>query len=131
MSRPQRIVILGSTGSVGTSTLDVIARHPGRFEVWGLSGNRQLDELVAQCRRWQPRVVAVPGEPQARARRSSSSRSPTERGGSMPAAMPSSVRQLTAWMAVKAMRRSRKASTATSLAALSTVVVPSAERSAS
>ena len=66
MSRPQRIVILGSTGSVGTSTLDVIARHPGRFEVWGLSGNRQLDELVAQCRRWQPRVVAVPGEPQAR-----------------------------------------------------------------
>jgi len=66
MSRPQRIVILGSTGSVGTSTLDVIARHPDRFEVWGLSGNRRLDELVAQCRRWQPRVVAVPGEAPAR-----------------------------------------------------------------
>ena len=66
MNRPQRIVILGSTGSVGTSTLDVIARHPDRFEVWGLSGNRRLDELVAQCRQWQPRVVAVPGDAQAR-----------------------------------------------------------------
>jgi 1-deoxy-D-xylulose-5-phosphate reductoisomerase len=66
MTRPQRIVILGSTGSVGTSTLDVIARHPDRFEVWGLSGNRRLDELVAQCRRWQPQVVAVPGDAQAR-----------------------------------------------------------------
>jgi 1-deoxy-D-xylulose-5-phosphate reductoisomerase len=69
MSRLQRIVILGSTGSVGTSTLDVVARHPDRFEVWGLSGNRRLDELVAQCRRWQPRVVAVPGDVQARALR--------------------------------------------------------------
>ena len=66
MSRPQRIAILGSTGSVGTSTLDVIARHPEQFEVWGLSGNRRLDELVAQCLTWQPRVVAVPGEEQAR-----------------------------------------------------------------
>ena len=46
MTRRQRIAILGSTGSVGTSTLDVIARHPDRFEVWGLSGNRRLDELV-------------------------------------------------------------------------------------
>ena len=69
MSRLQRIVILGSTGSVGTSTLDVVARHPDRFEVWGLSGNRRLDELVAQCRRWQPRVVAVPGDAQAKALR--------------------------------------------------------------
>lgn len=66
MSRPQRIVILGSTGSVGTSTLDVISRHPGLFQVWGLSGNRRLDELVEQCRRWQPQVVAVPHEAQAR-----------------------------------------------------------------
>jgi 1-deoxy-D-xylulose-5-phosphate reductoisomerase len=35
MTRPQRIAILGSTGSVGTSTLDVVARHPDRFEVFG------------------------------------------------------------------------------------------------
>ncbi|MBK7062661.1 MAG: 1-deoxy-D-xylulose-5-phosphate reductoisomerase [Rubrivivax sp.] len=62
MSRPQRIAILGSTGSVGTSTLDVIARHPDRFEVWGLSGHSRLDELVAQCQRWQPRRVVVSDE---------------------------------------------------------------------
>ena len=65
MSRPQRIAILGSTGSVGTSTLDVIARHPDRFEVYGLSGNRRLDELIAQCLHWRPQVVAVPGNEQA------------------------------------------------------------------
>ena len=61
MTRPQRIAILGSTGSVGTSTLDVVARHPDRFEVFGLSGNRRLDELVAQALQFRPRVVAVPG----------------------------------------------------------------------
>jgi 1-deoxy-D-xylulose-5-phosphate reductoisomerase len=66
MNRPQRVVILGSTGSIGTSTLDVIARHPDRFEVWGLSGNRRLDELIAQCLHWRPRVVAVPGDAEAR-----------------------------------------------------------------
>jgi 1-deoxy-D-xylulose-5-phosphate reductoisomerase len=66
MTRPQRIAILGSTGSVGTSTLDVVARHPDRFEVFGLSGNRRLDELVAQALQFRPRVVAVPGEAQAR-----------------------------------------------------------------
>ncbi len=61
----QRIAILGSTGSVGTSTLDVIARHPDRFELFGLSGHRRLDELAAQCRQWRPRLVAVPQEAQA------------------------------------------------------------------
>ena len=66
MTRPQRIAILVSTGSVGTSTLDVVARHPDRFEVFGLSGNRRLDELVAQALQFRPRVVAVPGEAQAR-----------------------------------------------------------------
>ncbi len=66
MNRPQRIAILGSTGSVGTSTLDVIARHPDRFEVWGLSGNHRLGELIAQCLHWRPRVVAVAAEEQAR-----------------------------------------------------------------
>jgi 1-deoxy-D-xylulose-5-phosphate reductoisomerase len=66
MTRPQRIAILGSTGSVGSSTLDVIGRHPDRFEVFALSGNRRLDELLAQCRQWRPRFVAVPGSEQAR-----------------------------------------------------------------
>ncbi|HNU12404.1 MAG TPA: 1-deoxy-D-xylulose-5-phosphate reductoisomerase [Rubrivivax sp.] len=65
MQPAQRVLILGSTGSIGGNTLDVIARHPQRFEVFGLSGHRRLDVLLAQCRQWQPRFVAVPGREQA------------------------------------------------------------------
>ena len=56
----QRLVILGSTGSVGNSTLDVVARHPELFEVVGLSANARIDELAVQCQLWQPRVAVVP-----------------------------------------------------------------------
>jgi 1-deoxy-D-xylulose-5-phosphate reductoisomerase len=63
---PQRLVILGSTGSIGTSTLDVVARHPGRFEVVGLSAMQRIDDLIAQCRRWQPASAVVPDEGRAR-----------------------------------------------------------------
>ncbi|HNT40408.1 MAG TPA: 1-deoxy-D-xylulose-5-phosphate reductoisomerase [Rubrivivax sp.] len=66
MKPPQRIAILGSTGSIGTSTLDVMARHAQRFEVLGLSANQRLDELLRQCRRWQPRLVALPDAERAR-----------------------------------------------------------------
>ncbi len=59
--RPQRICILGSTGSIGTSTLDVIALHPGVYEVFALTGQRRIDELFAQILRWRPRFAAVPG----------------------------------------------------------------------
>jgi len=58
--RPQRLCILGSTGSIGTSTLDVVALHPGQFEVFALTGQRRLDELFAQIARWRPRYAAVP-----------------------------------------------------------------------
>lgn len=50
-----RVCILGSTGSIGTSTLDVIARHPDRYEVLALAGGRRIDELLAQCIQWRPR----------------------------------------------------------------------------
>ena len=43
----QRICVLGSTGSIGVNTLDVIARHPGRFEVFALTGASRVDELAA------------------------------------------------------------------------------------
>ena len=56
----QRIAILGSTGSVGVSTLDVIARHPDRFEVYGLSSHQRVAELVEQCVRFRPRVAVLP-----------------------------------------------------------------------
>ena len=62
----QRLVILGSTGSIGTSTLDVVARHPDRFDVVGLSAHQRVDDLVAQCLRWTPRWATVPDEPRAR-----------------------------------------------------------------
>ncbi len=61
----QRLVILGATGSVGMSTLDVVARHPERFEVVGLSAHRRLDTLLAQCRRFDPRVAVVADAAQA------------------------------------------------------------------
>src|SRR5262245_53438005 len=62
----QRLCILGSTGSVGTSTLDVVARHPDRFEVVGLTAHQRIDELAAQCLRWKPRYAVVSGAEQAR-----------------------------------------------------------------
>ncbi len=66
MARPQRLVILGSTGSIGTSTLDVVARHPERFEVLGLSAQQRIGELTAQCLCWKPRWAVVPDEARAR-----------------------------------------------------------------
>ena len=65
----QRVCILGATGSVGTSTLDVIARHPQRFEVFALTAHSRIDELFAQCVQWRPRFAALPDAPQARALR--------------------------------------------------------------
>jgi 1-deoxy-D-xylulose-5-phosphate reductoisomerase len=58
----QRLAILGSTGSIGTSTLDVVARHPERFEVVGLTANQRLEVLFEQCRRFLPRVAVLPTE---------------------------------------------------------------------
>ncbi|HEY6134029.1 MAG TPA: 1-deoxy-D-xylulose-5-phosphate reductoisomerase [Rubrivivax sp.] len=64
-SRRQRVAVLGSTGSVGANTLDVVERHPERFEVVALSAFRRVDELAAQCVRFQPAVAVVPGDTQA------------------------------------------------------------------
>jgi 1-deoxy-D-xylulose-5-phosphate reductoisomerase len=58
-TRRQRITVLGSTGSVGVSTLDVIARHPERFEVFALSASTKVDELLAQCARFSPRFAVM------------------------------------------------------------------------
>ena len=61
----QRICILGSTGSVGANTLDVLARHPERFEVVALTAHSRADELFAQCLQWHPRFAALPDAAQA------------------------------------------------------------------
>jgi len=65
----QRVCILGATGSIGTSTLDVIARHPGRFEVFALTAHSRVDELFAQCVQWRPRYAVLPDAAQANALR--------------------------------------------------------------
>ena len=46
--KKQRLTVLGSTGSIGTSTLDVVRRHPDQFEVFALSAATQVDALLAQ-----------------------------------------------------------------------------------
>jgi len=58
----QRIAVLGSTGSVGTNTLDVIARHPERFEVAALTASTQVDLMLEQCARFQPRLAVMADE---------------------------------------------------------------------
>ncbi|MDN5848323.1 MAG: 1-deoxy-D-xylulose-5-phosphate reductoisomerase [Nitrococcus sp.] len=55
----QRITILGATGSIGVNTLDVIARHPERFEVFALAANRDIDRLFEQCQRFKPRYAVL------------------------------------------------------------------------
>ena len=54
----QKITVLGSTGSIGVSTLDVLSMHPDRFEVFALSAATQVDLMLAQCARFKP-VYAV------------------------------------------------------------------------
>jgi 1-deoxy-D-xylulose-5-phosphate reductoisomerase len=62
----QRVCILGSTGSVGANTLDVISRHTGRFEVFALSAHSQVDALFQQCLQWRPQFAALPDATRAR-----------------------------------------------------------------
>ena len=57
----QRLTILWATGSIGASTLDVVGRHPDRFEVVALTGHRRIDVLAEQCRRFSPRYAVVGG----------------------------------------------------------------------
>jgi 1-deoxy-D-xylulose-5-phosphate reductoisomerase len=64
--KKQRVTVLGSTGSIGTNTLDVIARHPERFEVFALSAATQVDLLLAQCAKFKPRYAVMVSEPHAR-----------------------------------------------------------------
>ncbi len=56
---PQLVTILGATGSVGQSTLDVVARHPERFRVFAVTAHQRADALAEQCLRFQPRYAVV------------------------------------------------------------------------
>jgi 1-deoxy-D-xylulose-5-phosphate reductoisomerase len=59
MNAVRGVSILGATGSIGASTLDVVARHPGRFRVEALTAQRRVDELVELCRRHRPRLAVI------------------------------------------------------------------------
>ena len=63
----QRVCLLGATGSVGTSTLEVMALHPDRYEVFALTAQHRLADLAALCRRWKPRFAVVANAAQAQA----------------------------------------------------------------
>ncbi len=65
MTKIQHIAILGATGSIGASTLDVIARHPSRFRVTALTANRQDDELAELCKRHRPDYACIADASQA------------------------------------------------------------------
>ena len=62
----QSLTILGATGSIGRSTLDVVARHPDRYRVFALAAQRRDDALYEQCLRHAPRYAALADEPAAR-----------------------------------------------------------------
>ncbi len=62
----QRLTVLGSTGSIGTSTLDVVARHPDRYEIFALSAATQVEQMLAQCARFQPRFAVMASAEHAR-----------------------------------------------------------------
>ena len=57
--RKKQIAILGSTGSIGTQALDVIAQHPDRFEVYAITANNNIDLLIEQAIQFLPEVVVV------------------------------------------------------------------------
>ena len=61
----QKITILGSTGSIGKNTLDVVARHPDRYEVFALSAATQVDLMLQQCAQFKPRFAVMASAPHA------------------------------------------------------------------
>jgi len=59
------LTILGSTGTIGVNTLDVVARHGGDIEVVALTANRNVDDLFGQCRTWRPKFAVLADEASA------------------------------------------------------------------
>ncbi|BCR25696.1 1-deoxy-D-xylulose-5-phosphate reductoisomerase [Aquipseudomonas alcaligenes] len=62
MTQPQQITVLGATGSIGLSTLDVIARHPERYQAFALTGYSRMAELEQLCVRHRPQFAVVADE---------------------------------------------------------------------
>ena len=58
----QNITILGSTGSIGANTLDVLSRHLDRYQVYALTASVQVDAILAQCVQYKPRYAVMAQE---------------------------------------------------------------------
>ena len=56
------VTILGSTGSIGTNTLDLVERHPESFSVMALTANRNVDKLIEQARAFRPEIAVIGDE---------------------------------------------------------------------
>jgi len=56
------ITVLGATGSIGLSTLDVISRHPDKYSVFALTANSNVDEMLKQCRLFKPLYAVMSDE---------------------------------------------------------------------
>ena len=56
---PRVLTVLGATGTIGVNTLDVVARHPGRFEIFALTGATQVERMLEQCRTHRPRYAVM------------------------------------------------------------------------
>ncbi|NIF82965.1 1-deoxy-D-xylulose-5-phosphate reductoisomerase [Comamonas sp. Tr-654] len=61
----QKITVLGSTGSIGTNTLDVVARHPDQYEIFALSAATQVDLMLRQCAQFKPQFAVMASAPHA------------------------------------------------------------------
>ena len=61
----QMLTVLGSTGSIGTNTLDVVRRHSGEYEIYALSASTQVDAMLAQCAEFKPRFAVMASAPHA------------------------------------------------------------------
>jgi 1-deoxy-D-xylulose-5-phosphate reductoisomerase len=61
----RHLTILGSTGSIGVNTLDVVARHPDRFRIVALTANKSVQKILEQCRRFEPRYAVLLDEASA------------------------------------------------------------------
>ncbi len=64
--QPQRVAILGSTGSIGVNTLEVIALHPERYQVFALTASTQVEKLLAQCVQFEPAFAVMASVPHGR-----------------------------------------------------------------
>ena len=61
----RHVVVLGSTGSIGVNTLDVIARHPAQFKVFALTASTNVEVMLAQCMRYRPQFAVMVSGPHA------------------------------------------------------------------